>query len=69
MPVAACRWKDSDNVIAERAADGRMMARFVPAKATYYEALSASSVGWADRGADYAPSLTYMMGVSLTFLR
>ena len=139
----AGRWKDSDNVIAERAADGRMVARFVPTsasatpgavericeeynrwskngtydplltslvfafdfvsihpfsdgngrmsrlltllltyrsgydvgkyvsieaeiertKATYYEALAASSAGWADGEADYAPFVTYMMGV------
>ena len=139
----AGRWKDSDNVIAERAADGRMVARFVPTsaaetpgaiericeeygrwakdgtydpllvslvfafdfvsvhpfsdgngrmsrlltllltyrsgydvgkhvsieaeiertKATYYEALAASSAGWAEGKADYAPFVTYMLGV------
>ena len=32
-------------------------------KGTYYEALAASSVGWADGKSDYAPYLTYMLGV------
>ena len=139
----AGRWKDPDNVIAERAADGRLVARFVPTsaaatpgaierickeysrwskngtydplltslvfvfdfvsihlfsdgngrmsrlltllltyrsgydvgkyvsieaeiertKATYYEALAASSAGWADGEADYASFATYMLGV------
>lgn len=139
----AGHWKDSDNVIAERAEDGRMIARFVPTsaaatpaaidriceeygrwsqdgtydpllvslvfafdfvsihpfndgngrmsrlltlllmyrsgydigkyvsieaeiertKGTYYEALAASSAGWADGGGDYAPFVTYMLGV------
>ena len=139
----AGRWKDSDNVIAERTEDGRMVARFVPtsaaatprfigriceeygrwvedgtydlllvslvfifdfvsihpfndgngrmsrlltllltyrsgydvgkyvsieaeierSKATYYEALAASSVGWANGAADYTPFVTYMLGV------
>ena len=139
----AGRWKDSDNVIAERTADGRMVARFVPTsavatpgavecickeysrwskdgtydpllvslvfvfdlvcihpfsdgngrmsrlltllltyrsgydvgkyvsieaeiertKATYYEALAASSAGWAKGESDYAPFVTYMLGV------
>ena len=139
----AGRWKDADNVIAERAADGRMVARFVPTsaaatpgaveriskehnywvndgtydpllvslvfafdfvsihpfsdgngrmsrlltllltyrsgytigkyvsieaeiertKSTYYDALAASSSGWAEGEADYAPFVTYMLGV------
>lgn len=139
----AGRWKDSDNVIAERAEDGSMVARFVPTsaaatpsaiericeeyarwardgtydpllvslvfafdfvsihpfndgngrmsrlltllltyrsgydvgkyvsieaeiertKGTYYEALAASSIGWADSESDYAPFVTYMLGV------
>lgn len=139
----AGRWKDSDNVIAERTEDGRMVARFVPTsaaatpsaiericdefaiwskdatydpllvslifvfdfvsihpfndgngrmsrlltlllsyrsgydvgkyvsieteiertKATYYEALAVSSVGWAEGQNDYAPFVTYMLGV------
>ncbi len=139
----AGRWKDSDNVIAERAEDGSMVARFVPTsaaatpsaiericeecarwardgtydpllvslvfafdfvsihpfndgngrmsrlltllltyrsgydvgkyvsieaeiertKGTYYEALAASSIGWADGESDYAPFVTYMLGV------
>jgi Fic family protein len=139
----AGRWKDSDNVIAERAEDGRMLARFVPTsavatpsaiericeeyarwtkdgtydpllvslvfvfdfvsihpfndgngrmsrlltllltyrsgyevgkyisieaeiertKGTYYEALAASSAGWAEGKSDYAPFVTYMLGV------
>ena len=139
----AGRWKDSDNIIAERAADGRMVARFVPTsvaatpgavecickeysrwskdgtydpllvslvfvfdlvcihpfsdgngrmsrlltllltyrsgytigkyvsieaeiertKSTYYDALAASSSGWAEGEADYAPFATYMLGV------
>ena len=139
----AGRWKDSDNVIAERGADGAMMARFVPTsaagtpdavrliceeyarevdggvydpllvsllfvfdfvsihpfsdgngrmsrlltllltyrcgyavgkyvsieaeiektKATYYEALQASSRGWRDGENDYLPFVTYMLGV------
>lgn len=139
----AGRWKDSDNVIAERAEDGSMVARFVPTsaaatpsaiericeeyarwakdgtydpllvslvfafdfvsihpfndgngrmsrlltllltyrsgydvgkyvsieaeiertKGTYYEALAASSIGWADGESDYAPFVTYMLGL------
>lgn len=139
----AGRWKDSDNVIAERADDGRMVARFVPTSAaatpsaiehiceeyaswskdgtydpllvalvfvfdfvsihpfndgngrmsrlltllltyrsgydvgkyvsieaeiertkrTYYEALAASSSGWVEGANDYAPFVTYMLGV------
>jgi Fic family protein len=139
----AGRWKDSDNVIAERAESGEMITRFVPAsaaatpasiericeeygrwskdgtydpllvslvfafdfvsihpfndgngrmsrlltllltyrsgydvgkyvsieaeiertKGTYYEALAGSSVGWADGEGDYAPFVTYMLGV------
>ncbi len=139
----AGRWKDSDNVTAERAEDGSMVARFVPTsaaatpsaiericeeyarwardgtydpllvslvfafdfvsihpfndgngrmsrlltllltyrsgydvgkyvsieaeiertKGTYYEALAASSIGWADGESDYAPFVTYMLGV------
>ena len=139
----AGHWKDSDNVIAERTADGRMVARFVPTsaaatpgavericeehdrwvrdgaydpllvslvfafdfvsihpfsdgngrmsrlltllltyrsgytigkyvsieaeiertKSTYYDALAASSSGWAEGEADYAPFVTYMLGV------
>ena len=139
----AGHWKDSDNVIAERAEDGRMVTRFVPTSAaatpaavericeeygrwsqdgtydallvslvfafdfvsihpfndgngrmsrlltllltyrsgydvgkyvsieaeiertkeTYYEALAASSIGWAEGRADYAPFVTYMLGV------
>jgi Fic family protein len=142
VSFAGC-WKDSDNVIAERVAGGRMVARFVPTsaaatpgavericeeygrwlkdgtydpllvslvfafdfvsihpfsdgngrmsrlltllltyrsgydvgkyvsieaeiertKATYYEALAASSAGWAEGEADYAPFVTYMLGV------
>ena len=30
---------------------------------TYYEALAASSVGWKDATSDYAPFVTYMLGV------
>ncbi|MBQ9043000.1 MAG: Fic family protein [Eggerthellaceae bacterium] len=139
----AGRWKDSDNVIAERADDGSMVARFVPTsaaatpaaidriceeyaswsrdgaydpllvslvfvfdfvsihpfsdgngrmsrlltllltyrsgydvgkyvsieaeiertKGTYYEALAASSSGWSEGMNDYAPFVTYMLGV------
>lgn len=139
----AGRWKDSDNVIAERTEGGRVMARFVPTsaaatpsaiericdefvrwsedasfdpllvslifvfdfvsihpfsdgngrmsrlltlllsyrsgydvgkyisieaeiertKVTYYEALAASSIGWADGKNDYTPFVTYMLGV------
>ena len=139
----AGRWKDSDNVIAERTTDGRMVERFVPTSAaatpgavericeeygrwskegtydpllvslvfafdfvnihpfndgngrmsrlltlllsyrsgydvgkyvsieaeiertkeTYYEALAASSAGWSEGEADYAPFVTYMLGV------
>ena len=139
----AGRWKDSDNVIAERSADGSMVARFRPTSAaatpaaiervceeyhrqleervydpllvslvfafdfvsihpfndangrmsrlltllllyrcgytvgkyvsvekeiertkeTYYEALAASSIGWQDGENDYAPFVTYMLGV------
>lgn len=44
-------WKDSDNVIAERT------------KETYYEALAASSQGWWEGKSDYAPSVTYMLGI------
>lgn len=32
-------------------------------KATYYEALAASSVGWQDGENDYVPFITYMLGV------
>jgi Fic family protein len=32
-------------------------------KATYYEALAASSAGWAKGESDYAPFVTYMLGV------
>ena len=32
-------------------------------KATYYEALAASSVGWHDGQSDYLPFVTYMLGV------
>ena len=32
-------------------------------KTTYYEALAASSAGWAEGEADYAPFITYMLGV------
>lgn len=32
-------------------------------KETYYEALRASSVGWNEGGNDYAPFVTYMLGV------
>ena len=32
-------------------------------KRTYYEALRASSAGWADGLNDYAPFVTYMLGV------
>lgn len=139
----AGRWKDSDNVIAERSAGGEMVARFRPpiaaatpaaigdicreyrtqieagtydpvlvslvfvfdfvsihpfndgngrmsrlltllllyrcgytvgkyvsiekeierSKETYYEALAASSAGWQDGESDYAPFITYMLGV------
>ena len=142
VPFAG-RWKDSDNVIAERGDDGRMVTRFVPTgaaatpsaiericdelarwnkdttydpllvslvfsfdfvsihpfndgngrmsrlltlllsyrsgyevgkymsveaeiertKETYYEALAASSDGWANGRNDYAPFVTYMLGV------
>ncbi len=34
-------------------------------KETYYEALAASSAGWADGEADYAPFVTYMLGVMI----
>lgn len=139
----AGRWKDADNVIAERAADGTMVTRFQPtsaaatpgtverlceayaacidagvydpllvsalfvfdfvsihpfndgngrmsrlltlllmyrngytvgkyvsiekeierSKATYYEALQASSCGWHDGTNDYMPFVTYFLGV------
>ena len=139
----AGRWKDSDNVIAERSVDGTTVARFVPTsaartpdavrliceeyareidggvydpllvsllfvfdfasihpftdgngrmsrlltlllayrsgytvgkyvsieaeiertKVTYYEALQASSAGWAEGENDYLPFVTYMLGV------
>ena len=139
----AGRWKDSDNVIAERTAEGELVARFVPtsavgtpvavdricseyarqidagihdpllaslvfafdfvsvhpfndgngrmsrlltlllmykngydvgkyisvekeierSKETYYEALAASSLGWRDGENDYAPFVTYMLGI------
>lgn len=139
----AGRWKDSDNVIAERTAEGDLVARFVPtsaagtpaavericseyskqidagsydpllvslvfifdfvsihpfndgngrmsrlltlllmyrngydvgkyvsiekeienSKETYYEALQASSSGWRDGKNDYAPFVTYMLGI------
>lgn len=139
----AGKWKDSDNVIAERAETGEMIARFTPtsaaatptaiericneynsaieagefdpllvsllfvfdfvsihpfndgngrmsrlltllllyrngfsvgkyvsiekeieaSKETYYEALASSSVGWQDGSNDYAPFVTYMLGV------
>ena len=139
----AGRWKDSDNVIAERTAQGELVARFVPTSAagtpaavericseyarqisvaaydpllvslifvfdfvsihpfndgngrmsrlltlllmyrngydvgkyisiekeiertkeTYYEALAASSSGWRDGENDYAPFVTYMLGI------
>ncbi|MBQ6391721.1 MAG: Fic family protein [Eggerthellaceae bacterium] len=139
----AGRWKDSDNIIAERSADGHVVTRFAPTsaaatpaavericeeyarwakdgtydpllvslvfafdfvsihpfndgngrmsrlltllltyrsgydvgkyvsieaevertKGTYYEALAASSVGWAEERGDYAPFVTYMLGV------
>ena len=32
-------------------------------KATYYEALQASSAGWHDGESDYLPFVTYMLGV------
>lgn len=32
-------------------------------KETYYEALKASSVGWSEGSGDYAPFVTYMLGV------
>lgn len=32
-------------------------------KETYYEALSASSIGWSEGENDYAPFVTYMLGV------
>ena len=32
-------------------------------KSTYYDALAASSSGWAEGEADYAPFVTYMLGV------
>ena len=32
-------------------------------KETYYEALAASSVGWADGENDYSPFVTYMLGI------
>lgn len=139
----AGRWKDSDNVIAERTVEGELVARFVPTSAagtpaavericseysrqinaraydpllvslvfvfdfvnihpfndgngrmsrllslllmyrngydvgkyvsiekeiektkeTYYEALAASSSGWRDGENDYAPFVTYMLGI------
>ena len=139
----AGRWKDSDNVVAERTAEGELVARFVPTSAagtpaavericseysrqisagtydpllvslvfvfdfvsihpfndgngrmsrllslllmyrngydvgkyvsiekeiertkeTYYEALAASSSGWRDGENDYAPFVTYMLGI------
>lgn len=139
----AGRWKDSDNVIAERTAEGKLVARFVPTSAagtpdaiericseysqqigagaydpllvslvfvfdfvsihpfndgngrmsrlltlllmyrngydvgkyisiekeientkeTYYESLAASSSGWQNSENDYAPFITYMLGM------
>ena len=139
----AGRWKDSDNVIAERTAQGELVARFIPTSAaatpgaieaicneyrkqveamvydpllvslvfafdfvsihpfndgngrmsrlvtlllmyrsgydvgkyvsiereiertkeTYYEALAASSHGWREGDNDYAPFITYMLGI------
>ncbi len=32
-------------------------------KSTYYEALAASSIGWQDGNSDYAPFVTYMLGI------
>ena len=143
------KWKDSDNVIAERTAEGELVARFVPtsaastpfavericseyskqiddgsydpllvslifvfdfvsihpfndgngrmsrlltlllmyrngydagkyvsiekeievSKETYYEALAASSSGWQDGENDYAPFVTYMLGIVIACYR
>ena len=38
-------------------------------KQTYYEALHASSVGWQDGENDYAPFVTYMLGVIIAAYR
>ena len=143
------KWKDSDNVIAERTAEGELVARFVPtsaagtpfaiekicseyskqiddgaydpllvslifvfdfvsihpfndgngrmsrlltlllmyrngydvgkyvsiekeievSKETYYEALAASSSGWQNGENDYAPFVTYMLGIVIACYR